>query len=219
MYQIIHKPISAALLLGSLAFLSFSFSAQAQEVSSSTIEVAAGTSTTATSSPSEAELERKMQNDRALERQKLREQRQVALTEVRQARVLNLAANISNRMEAAIERLYDIVGRFEARINKLKVSGVNTSAAEEKLRSAVQLLSKARATIGNIDTLVQNATTSNQPKTDWQNVKETYLEAGRLIRESHQALRETIALLKTAIADADLQRSAAVNASSSTTTE
>jgi hypothetical protein len=219
MYQIIHKPISAALLLSTLAFLSFSLGAQAQEVSSSTIEVAAGTSTTATSSPSEAELERRLQNDRALERQKLREQRQVALEEVRQARVLNLAANISNRMEAAIERLYDIVGRFEARINKLKVSGVNTSAAEEKLRSAVQLLSKARATLGNIDTLVQNATTSTQPKTDWQKVRVTYLEAGKLIRESHQALRETIALLKTDIANADLQRSAAVNASSSTTTE
>lgn len=155
--------------------------------------------------------------ERIEQRQELQEERQAALEGVRQQRILNLSANISNRMEAAIERLFNIIERFEQRIEKLKQAGADTTLAETKLREAAQLLAEARAKLSNIDTLVYNATTSTEPKTDWKSVRETYLEAGRLIRASHQALRETISLLKTAVTDADLRRNAAVTEDTSTT--
>ncbi len=144
------------------------------------------------------------------QRQELRQEQQSALRETIQQRIINLSANMSNRMEAAIERFYNIIGRLESRIGKLKQTGVDTAIVETKLREATQLLAEAKTKLNNIDNLVYSATTSTQPKSDWKIVRETYLETGRLIRASHQALRETVALLKTAVSENDLQKSAAV---------
>lgn len=160
--------------------------------------------------------------DNTEQRQTLRAERQTALQNVRQQRVLNLSANISNRMDSAIERIFTIITRIEQRIEKLKASGVDTAEAEVKLRESAQLLAEARATISDIDNIVYNATTSVEPKTAWQDVKAVYKETGALIRASHQALREVVALLKSAASEAELQTSAAVrtdNGASTSTTD
>ncbi len=164
--------------------------------------------------------ERQENHEAAVEaRQEVRAERQSALTEIRQQRVLNLSANISNRMEGAINRLFNIVERMEERINKLNAAGVDTTAATAKLREAAQLLAEARATLGNIDTLVFEATSSTEPKTAWQNVRTVYQEAGSQIRASHQALRESIALLKQAVTDRENQPAEVVAEDTATTTQ
>lgn len=140
-------------------------------------------------------------------RQELKEEKKSALREIIQQRIINLSANISNRMEAVIERFYNIIERLETRIEKLKQTDVNTASAAAKLREAAQLIAEAKTKLNNIDNLVYSATTSTQPESDWKVVRETYQEAGRLIRASHQALRETVALLKTSVSEADLQKS------------
>lgn len=153
------------------------------------------------------------------DRQELRNERQAALSVVRQQRVLNLSANISNRMEAAITRLYNIVGRLETRIQTLKNNGINTSEAEAKLREAANSLSEARTAIGNIDTLVKEATSSTEPQNRWTKVRETYKTTGEHIRKAHQALRETVSLLKVAVQSKETGVSEAVsqNEAASTT--
>jgi hypothetical protein len=133
------------------------------------------------------------------QRAEVRADRQAALGEIRQQRVLNLSANISNRMDAAIARIFSVIERLESRILKMKEAGLDTAAAETKLREAAEHIASARALISNIDALVYNATTSEQPHTNWQGVRATYQEAARLIRASHQSLRETIALLKSSV--------------------
>ncbi len=144
----------------------------------------------------------------------LRVDRQVELDKLRQQRVLNLSANISNRMEAAIERLFNIISRLEERIIKLKKNGIDTEAAESKLREAAQFLSTARASLVNIDKQVSDATTSTEPISRWEKVRATYQETGKLIRSCHQALRETLSLLKTALVESRVRAD-----SSATTTE
>jgi hypothetical protein len=139
------------------------------------------------------------QQDKVTERQDLREVRQIALQQIRQERVINLSANISNRMEAAMERMYNIIVRLEQRVLKLKQAGVRTSDAEIKIRESSQLLAEAKVKLNNIDAEVFAATTSNEPQAKWHSVREIYLEVGRLIRASHQALREAISLLKVAV--------------------
>ncbi len=152
------------------------------------------------------------------ERQATRNERQIALTEIRQQRILNLSANLSNRMESAIERLFNIVDRLEERIAKIKQTGVNTDLAEAKLREAAQLLAEARARLANIDNLVFSATTATEPKSEWQVVRQIYIDCGNIIRRSHQALRDTIALLKSAIADAEGNRNSAPESNSNQST-
>lgn len=134
-------------------------------------------------------------------RQEVRAERAGALAEVRQKRVLNLSANISNRMEAAIARLFIISERLSARIEKLTAAGIETTAASSKLREANVYLTQARANLANIDNLVYGATTSPEPRVGWQNVRTVYAETARLIRSAHLAIRETIVLLKVATAN------------------
>lgn len=144
----------------------------------------------------QAEQRQASTTERQEARTEIRAERQAALSEVRQQRVLNLSANVSNRMDAAVDRLFSVIERLEARIDKMKQVGLDTAAAETKLREAAGHIANAQAILSDIDTLVYNATTSEQPLTYWQEVRTTYQEAARLIRAGHQALRETIALLK-----------------------
>jgi hypothetical protein len=150
------------------------------------------------------------------ERQAVRSEKQAALSAERQQRVLNLSANLSNRLEAAIARLYSITERFEARISKLKAAGVDTAAAEVELRAAAEHLAKAKTTLSTIDAQVQEATTSTEPQNRWLTVREIYTTAGASIRASHQSLRTTVSLLKTAMIESDLSRAEAVNNSTTT---
>lgn len=148
--------------------------------------------------------------------QNLRPERTGSLNEVRQARILNLAANISNRMEAAITRLINITKRLNSRIEKQTALGINTNAATNKLVEANNLLTQASINLSNIDTLVYNATTSSEPRSSWQNVRTVYTETAQLIRRAHLALRDTIALLKNPTANND---QSTTTESTSTTTE
>jgi hypothetical protein len=124
-----------------------------------------------------------------------REQR-TALTQVRQTRITNLAANISNRMDAAVIRLQTISLRLEQRIIKMEGAGTETSLAKEKLALANELLINARLKLGDIDTLVNEATYSTEPQNNWQTVRERYQETSSLIRQAHLTLQESITTLK-----------------------
>jgi uncharacterized membrane protein len=137
--------------------------------------------------------------ERESEHQDLRQENQNTLNNTKQVRITNLAANISNRTDAAIERFTKISTRLETRIEKLKLTGIDTTEAEQKLDTAKKTLSQARTNINTIDTLVYNATTSPTPREDWKNVKETFRATGKLIRQNHQELREVILSLKWAM--------------------
>ncbi len=192
-------------------------SADAQEPATTTTEARPESVGTRTESPETILTQEQASTSASMPKQQtIRSERQAALQEIRQKRVFNLSANISNRMEAAITRLYDIVARFEQRIAKLKVTGVDTAATETKIREASRALAEARTTLHNIDTLVYDATTSTEPQNNWVGVRTTYQEAGQYIRTSHQALREAIALLKIATSNTNLTRSAAVIGATST---
>jgi hypothetical protein len=144
--------------------------------------------------------ERQEQRTERIEaRQDIRTERQTALTEIRQTRILNLSANISNRMDAAIARLYAIVGRLETRIQKLTEAGFDTTTAATEVREAAEYLANAQVLMGEMDTLVFSATTSQAPLSAWNEVRSTYAEVARLIRASHQSLRDSITLIKTAL--------------------
>lgn len=132
-------------------------------------------------------------------RQALTTERQSVLSQIRQQRITNLAANISNRMDAAITRLFSIIDRLETRIVTLTQRGVDTAAAEAALQRASLSLAEAQSLMSDIDTLVYQATTSEQPAADWQPLKEHYRTVAGLIRTTHTELRAVIAALKTSV--------------------
>lgn len=201
----LHLKFALAFTLVAGSFL-VAYYAHAQEAAATTTEESASSSETIVDRQNTLPTERgedledrqEAREERVETRQTVRADRQAALSDIRQQRILNLSANVSNRMDAAVARLFSVIERLETRIMKMNEVGLDTEAAEAKLREAAEHVASARALLSNIDTLVYNATTSEQPLTNWQEVRTTYQEAARLIRASHQSLRETIALLKLA---------------------
>lgn len=143
----------------------------------------------------QADLER-----RQAEMQARGEERRAALQERAQERLLNLAANMSNRMEAAIRRMSNVVERLESRIEKLQTAGIETSEAEGHIATAKRHLTSAQGTLANIDEDVVQFIGSNDPRASWMRVKSIYETTRDDLRSAHQALREAVASLGRAIA-------------------
>lgn len=153
-------------------------------------------------------------------REDVRPERQMALSTARQERIINLSANVSNRMDAVVSRLFNIIDRFETRITTMNQAGSDTTAAATSLRTAAATLGEARVLLGEIDSIVISATTSEAPYSAWQTVNERYDTIAERIKTSHATLKQTLALLKVApAADVATTTLPLANTASTTLTE
>ena len=108
---------------------------------------------------------------------------------------------------AAIGRLTQIIERFETRIDKLGELGVDTDAASAKLIEAAEHLVTAADIVENqIDDLVDATVDSENPRETWQAARELFGEGKTEIQAAHADIREALALLKEAVAAAELER-------------
>lgn len=137
------------------------------------------------------------------------------LTKRIQERIINLAANISNRFDGLIARLDNIAGRLQKRIDKQKLEGYDVSAAETSLATARAELTAAKDEMRTIDTSVRQAIGSIDPRGEWRGVRAKFLTTRDHIKAAHAALRETITLLKTSTPGAPVPSIATTTASSS----
>ncbi len=125
-------------------------------------------------------------------------QDQSVLSARTQERIINLAANISNRLDGISDRMAQIAGRLEKRIEKQSSEGYDVTAARNSLNAAKKSLEAARTDLKTIDKKVISAVTSQDPKTGWKEVRATYIIARDNIKVAHTELRNTIVNLKSA---------------------
>lgn len=125
-----------------------------------------------------------------------------------QERVRNLAANISNRLDAIIARLENISARLNTRIEKLNQTGTDTSAAAASLDKARTALSAAKEQMKGIDGAVATALGSRDPKTQWQSIRIKFITTRDNIRTAHTELKNTIVNLKSAPPAAPVEQTA-----------
>ncbi len=133
-----------------------------------------------------------------------REERKGELQARTQERIKNLAANVSNRMEAAIDRIRQIIDRFQVRMDTLAERGVDVSEAQRALTASSGHLNDAETAIRNIDTMVAVVVTSESPREAWTEARATYAGIKADIKEAHASLRLALSLLKTAVAETEL---------------
>lgn len=126
-------------------------------------------------------------------------ERKAAFQAATQTRLTNLAANLSNQMDATVARIQNVIDRLYTRIDKLKADGVDTSASETSLAVAQQEIDKASSMLSSIDSDVATFIGSENPKAGWQSLKQTYSAARDAIKGSHQALVTSILTLKAAV--------------------
>lgn len=153
-------------------------------------------------------------NDATAKPKLRQEEKRGALSEATQVRVINLAANVSNRVDAAVRRLTNITNRLDSRIQKLAAQGVNTSDAEMYLANAQTTLANISARMNTIDTVVYDSVTSESPRQTWQSVKALFSGVRGDLFAAQEALRAAVAALKQATQEAESGQTA--NASSST---
>lgn len=128
----------------------------------------------------------------------------VGLTERQQERIINLAANISNRLDATMFRLVQIETRLATRIAQFTTEGYDTGVANIYRDQALENIQTARDTLASIDNEVMTAVTSADVVTAWRDVRATYELAANEIRAAHLALTNSTEELITAM-DAESQ--------------
>ncbi len=120
------------------------------------------------------------------------------LRKIAQTRLLNLTANMSNRMEGAVKRLQNVTDRLTSRLNKMEAEGKNMSAARAEIALAQLKLNEATQNLANIDMEVNGFVGSATPKENWQNLKNKYLITRIAIIAAHQNILATINLAQNA---------------------
>ena len=151
-------------------------------------------------------------------RNPMRETQKTMLTSQRQERIINLASNIKERLDAGITRLANITARLYTRIDKLKKSGIDTSLAETKLNEAKDLINTAGNTLAQMESL-RTIVSSDSPREAFATIRTQFLDIRTSLMQAHALLRETVALLKEAVQKAESARgvsSAATDIKSST---
>lgn len=168
-----------------LVFFISSFTVAAAQTSTSAT-TSTDDSTTAASTPTETTTPPVKPNPRA------------ALSSLAQTRLTNLAANVSNRMDAYVRRITNVTDRLESRMNKMAGEGYDIEAARTKINETRHELQTAATTLSSIDTIIANFVGSENPRAYWQTAKETYQTAREAIKAAHRGTVETLLILKSA---------------------
>ena len=208
------KPNLASLLLMTIFLVSFSI-VYAQSDTTDTTQTEEEQTTTGQAQFERTISEERMQgNERpteravpimAQERQQQVDERRTQLQVRAQERILNLAANMSNRMEAAIARIENISIRLESRISKLSAQGIDTTEAEAALASAKLSIEAAALSITAIDELVTTTVKAEDARKDWIEVRKTFLATRDHLLTARAELRASVAALKVALREASAE--------------
>lgn len=120
----------------------------------------------------------------------------VLLSARAQNRIINLAANISNRFEAATGRLQNISDRLTTRAAKIAETGADTSAAVTLLQTTNTTLDRVRSSLRTIDASVADTVQGADARNNWQVTREQFSIIRTDLVSAHAGLRQVIALLK-----------------------
>jgi predicted nucleic acid-binding Zn-ribbon protein len=118
------------------------------------------------------------------------------LTTAQQKRVTNLAANVSNKLDATTIRLTNIVLRMEARMRIMEQEGMDISSVRTQLDAAKSELETTRVTLKNIDTEVARVTSSEKPQQEWLRVRTTFTNTNASLQQTKQILQSALNALK-----------------------
>lgn len=120
------------------------------------------------------------------------------LSPVAQTRITNLAANMSNRLDAHARRLDNVLTRLGSRIEKVAAEGKNVDTAQAALTTARAELAKANTSLSDIDDGVSSFVGSDNPRASWQSLRATYTNIHTTLRSAHTAAGQCILLLQSA---------------------
>jgi hypothetical protein len=123
-------------------------------------------------------------------------QQRAALSDRAQERLINLAANISNRFDATITRMENIANRLDSRAQKIAATGQDTSAAVSALTAARSDIAIAARIMSTIDEEVLAVVGATDARAEWQSLRDTYQEVRALLQSARDNLQLSITFLR-----------------------
>ncbi|MBY0310248.1 hypothetical protein K2Q16_03835 [Patescibacteria group bacterium] len=120
----------------------------------------------------------------------------ISLTPPTQARITNLAANVTTRLDVLTQRFEQISERLEARIALEKAAGKDTTAAEAAWADSVATLVNVKLKLSAIDGEVKSMVTSTDSYTAWGKLKISYFDISSQLGRVHQNLIIAVESLK-----------------------
>lgn len=119
-----------------------------------------------------------------------------ALDQRDQTRVINLAANMTNRAEAMGKRITDINDRLNSGYTWIKTNReANLPQFEENYLAVNNFVFLNQTILNTIDQDIYSAVTSNNPKQNWNIVKNTYLQMQDNLSQALGFLEENLFIL------------------------
>jgi len=128
--------------------------------------------------------------------------RKAALTERAQERVSDLSQRIASRLTEVIVKMQNLSDRMRARAMELSERDLDVYVVLSNLNEVDTLLNSARDSLSGIDTNIQYAVTSPNPRTDWQSTRSQFEAVRDILKEVRELLRETLLILKNTVPSA-----------------
>lgn len=124
-----------------------------------------------------------------------------ALNTRAQERIRNLAANMSNRMDAAIIRLEKISARIETRLEIISNENpeIDLLSATAHLEIARNNLDTAKTIMSDIDMQVNQTVGSESPQSAWQEAKSSFKMTKNYITLAHSSLKDSVTATRQAL--------------------
>lgn len=136
---------------------------------------------------------------RQVERQVVQEEKKSARIERRNERIRAYTERVVKRFNAVITRLTRLADRMESRIEKLEAREFDLSIARELLGAARVEIANTQESIAAIDTSLENALASDNPKEAFSTVRGLIDESKESIKIAHRALVDAIREIKAGI--------------------
>ena len=121
---------------------------------------------------------------------------EAALTASEQDRLVNLGANISNRIDATVFRLEQIRDRMQKRLPQLGLEAELASDITKRLERIDPFLSEIRSSMNTIDADMQSVAQAENPKARWRDVRVRYLSSKQNLREVRDMLVNAFLLME-----------------------
>lgn len=121
-----------------------------------------------------------------------------------QERAINLAANITNRMEAILNRYVDITRRMESNMEKQIGAERDVSTIEASVESLQLLFADTTSRLGAIDQNVNSAFRAKNYYEGWQLLKPQYKEIETNLQKINDTLRQSLISLSAIEAGKDI---------------
>ena len=120
------------------------------------------------------------------------------ISAVRRERIRNYFGKMVVRIEATIERLQILIDRIETRIAKIKEGDeeINTTEVEITVTDAKETLEKAKTELDNLKTNLEDMLASDNPRDNFQDVRNSLKTVIGYIREAHKSLAIAIGNIK-----------------------